>query len=410
MVVRHNGGPQAGHNVVTADGQQHCFSQFGAGTLAGAKTFLSRFMLVNPLNMMLEAQHLQELGHRDVWYRTYVDRDAVIVTPMHVALNRMTEIARGGGRHGSCGMGVGVAMDQSLRCPEVTVRVGDLTRPGLLGKLEAQRSWVLGEVHDAGLKTKWPEWSSLCIDLDGLADGYRRWARGPHIVPGDALDRLMSVNHHTVFEGAQGVLLDEWRGFHPYTTWSTTTHDNALTLLKESGWSDPVTRLGVTRAYMTRHGAGPFVTEDPSLHYDEPHNVMGDWQGAFRQGHLDLVALRYAVKVCGGIDQVAVTHLDRSEAWMCCDRYWASAYAGGGPRIADIPVGEFQDLDFQARTTAMLTKAAPDYHRGKHPSTVRMMRTTDELLADIAEHVGPVGITSWGPTADDKKVPTRCLN
>lgn len=394
VVVRHNGGPQAGHNVVS-DGQHHCFSQFGAGTLAGAKTFLSRFMLINPLNMMLEAEHLKELGHGDVWDRTYVDQDAMIITPLHVALNRALERARGAGRHGSCGQGVGVAMDQSLRNPELTIRVRDLTRPGLLRKLKDQRDWATSQPPLPWMRD---------IDLGLVVDGYRQWARLPQIVPGEALGRLMSVHHHTVFEGAQGVLLDEWRGFHPYTTWSTTTHDNALALIKETGGTWPITRLGVMRAYTTRHGAGPFVTEDPSLHYDEPHNTTGDWQGDFRQGHLDLVALRYAVKVCGGVDQVAVTHLDRAHAWMYCDRYWQSRYAGGGPTLDDIPVGEFQDLKFQASTTATLMAAAPDYYRGKHPGTVRLMCTTSELLEAITANVGPVGITSWGPTANDKKV------
>lgn len=64
-----------------------------------------------------------------------------------------------------------------------------------------------------------------------------------------------------MFEGAQGILLDEWHGFHPYTTWSTTTFANAETLLAEAGES--AIRLGVIRCYMTRHGPGPFVTEDP---------------------------------------------------------------------------------------------------------------------------------------------------
>lgn len=401
VVVRHNGGPQAGHNVVTSDGQHHCFSQFGAGTLAGAKTFLSRFMLINPLNMLLEAQHLKDLGHSDIWDRTYIDRDAIVITPLHIALNRFLETARGAGRHGSCGQGIGVAMDQSIRCPEATIRVRDLNRPGLLDKLEDQADWVVSECGDLSI---------YGTDMPDLVNRYYDWSLLPQMVERDALGRIMSVHHHTVFEGAQGVLLDEWRGFHPYTTWSTTTHDNALALIKETGGTWPVTRLGVTRAYTTRHGVGPFVTEDESLHFPEPHNVTDDWQGGFRQGHLDLVALRYAVKVCGGIDQVAVTHLDRSHAWMYCHRYWNSRFAGGGETMDDIPVGEFQDLDFQGSTTAALMKAAPDYHRPPGIGRVRMMCTTGELLEAIAANVGPIGITSWGSTADDKKVPTRCLN
>lgn len=115
-----------------------------------------------------------------------------------------------------------------------------------------------------------------------------------------------------VFEGAQGVLLDEWHGFHPYTTWSTTTFANAEALLAESGRSCPARRLGVVRAYTTRHGPGPHMTEDRELAalLPEPHNGTGAWQGAFRVGHFDAVAHAYAVEVCGGVDALALTHLD----------------------------------------------------------------------------------------------------
>lgn len=101
-----------------------------------------------------------------------------------------------------------------------------------------------------------------------------------------------------MFEGAQGVLLDEWHGFHPYTTWSTTTFGNAETLLAEAAMT--ATRLGVVRCYLTRHGPGPLVTEDPTLELPDPHNGRNEWQGAFRVGHFDAVALRYAIEVAGG--------------------------------------------------------------------------------------------------------------
>ena len=91
LVVRHNGGPQAGHNVVTSDGKHHTFSQFGAGTLAGAETYLSEFMLINPGNMLREADHLVELGVSNPFDTMHVDLNARIVTPFHVALNRLRE-------------------------------------------------------------------------------------------------------------------------------------------------------------------------------------------------------------------------------------------------------------------------------------------------------------------------------
>lgn len=77
------------------------------------------------------------------------------------------------------------------------------------------------------------------------------------------------------------MLIDEWHGFHPYTTWSTTTNHNANELLAELRYDGEVSYYGVVRAYSTRHGPGPFPTEDRALTLTLPdtHNVHGTWQG-----------------------------------------------------------------------------------------------------------------------------------
>src|SRR5436309_2467866 len=116
-----------------------------------------------------------------------------------------------------------------------------------------------------------------------------------------------------IFEGAQGVLLDESFGFHPHTTWSNTTFANADSLLNEAEYEGSRTRIGVLRCYFTRHGPGPLVTEDASLRdrLCEPHNDASGWQGEFRVGSFDAVAARYALKAVGGVDSLVITHLDR---------------------------------------------------------------------------------------------------
>ncbi|MGH3240728.1 MAG: adenylosuccinate synthetase, partial [Spirillospora sp.] len=194
---------------------------------------------------------------------------------------------------------------------------------------------------------------------------------------------------NVVFEGAQGVLLDEWHGFHPYTTWSTTTFANAETLLEEAGAS--ATRLGVLRAYATRHGPGPFVTEDPALTADlpDPHNTAGRWQGAFRVGHLDAVALRYALDVTGGVDGLAVTHLDVAGARP--DLRVCQAYAIDGERVAHLEAGP-PDLERQAALTARFHTAQPVYEPLGH---------ADETIEDVLGT--PVVLRSYGPTAADKR-------
>lgn len=372
VVVRHNGGPQAAHNVVTDDGRHHTFSQFGSGTFAGATTYLSDRMLINPLNMESEAQHLIALGETDIWDRTYVDLNAKIVTPYHIEANRAEEDTRGTARHGSCGQGVGVAMRQHLERPDLTVRVSDLVDSSLTGKLDA-----LWKYFDSNLDR------NLCTPL---ALRYFRWALT--VNTGFAREFPFLDDDNLIFEGAQGVLLDEWHGFHPHTTWSTTTHQNALDLLEEIAYTGPVTRLGITRAYMTRHGPGPFVTEDPALAFNEPHNAANPWQGAFRQGHLDLPALKYAVAACGGVDQLVVTHLDRREWWRLAWGYHRS----GLPMQGSLPVA-YQDLQHQAELTERLISATPVY--GKYP-------LSESGLLAVLEEIAPIGLTSRGPTASQK--------
>ena len=392
LVVRHNGGPQAGHNVVTPDGMHHEFSQFGSGTFAGAQTYLSSHMLINPIDMMREALHLtQECGQQDLWSRTFVDAEARIITPWHCALNRQREHVRGDDRHGSCGRGVGELMAQDLDVPELTIRVKDIRRFGLLRLLQNMRDYLWEEARSLDSETTdlLFENQTLASDLGGK---YHDWYNRINVIEDINWLSSAALNKDIIFEGAQGVLLDEWYGFHPYTTWSTTTHENALSLLVEADYDGPLTRLGVTRAYMTRHGAGPFVTEDEELHFDEPHNNHGTWQGAFRQGHLDLLMLQYALDACDGVDGLVVTHLDRADYWRVADRYnfgWLDNW-----EVEKIVFKASHNLRDQGDLTHLLFSATPIFNG----DTV----DTDELL-NLLGRYAPIHLTSHGPTHPDKR-------
>ena len=134
-VVRFNGGAQAAHNVVTPDGRHHTFAQFGSGTFTpGVRTHLSRFMLVDPLALAAEAAHLAAAGVADALDRLTVDRDALLTTPYHRAANRARELARGAGRHGSCGMGIGETARYALDYPADAPRAGDCDAPRRLAR------------------------------------------------------------------------------------------------------------------------------------------------------------------------------------------------------------------------------------------------------------------------------------
>jgi len=419
LVVRHNGGPQAAHNVVTSDGRHHTFAQFGSASFVpGSRTHLSRFMLVNPFNLMAEAEHLVKLGELDILDRITIDRDALVITPWHIAANRIRELVRAGGRHGSCGQGIGETKFDSIHFPEFTLTVGDLTNPALVRR---KLAWVqnlkqiqlqeiledLPAVEQSQKELEVLESSEL-IDL--VADYYRGFAATVTIVDGSALATVAEAADLTLFEGAQAVLLDEDYGFHPYTTWSVTTQANALTLLSEIDYRYPVKRLGLTRAYMVRHGAGPFVSEEHELSVQVPdyHNGNNDWQHGFRVGHLDFVALRYALAANGPVDELAITNLDRltdSDGWSYVDGYQLPETHATSPYFtgvkngiaSGIRVGPQNQRDYQEAITKVLFETKPVFS-GSIPTDQEQFLELIEEKLDTS-----VGYISAGMTANEKK-------
>jgi adenylosuccinate synthase len=426
-VVRYNGGPQAAHTVVTGDGKQHTFSQFGSGTLLpSTRTLLSRFMLINPLNMLKEERHLRELGITDALQRTQIDRRALVITPFQKAINRLKEIARAENRHGSCGEGIGECMADALKYGDTMLYAGDLQDRAILNKklryLHAAKQDELDELFQHLPPTEPvrrecaifsnPQYIEDCIDV------YRYFSDRVEMVDETAIKTLLAQPGTIIFEGAQGVLLDENYGFAPYTTWSTTTFANADTLVQENAYPGEIIRLGLLRAYGTRHGAGPFPTEDRALTLALPdqHNTWNDWQRTFRVGYLDLVATRYAKDLLGKLDYLALTNIDRlamMPEWKICNSY---SYAGEETdlspffaqtdgKITNINVQQPADLAHQENLTQRLGLCTPEYQL-LPPKSGRQYSQEDRenYLALIEEKLGvPIAITSCGPTAEDKQ-------
>lgn len=314
LVVRHNGGAQAAHRVELADGRSHVFAQWGSGTFAGARTFLSRYMIVDPLAAVNEASHLQDNGVLDPWGMLYVDERALVTTPYHKAANRLREAARGDGRHGSCGMGIGEAYED--RDKEHAIRFRDLFRygPGLLDRLTDLRFEKIRELEGrAGAHAQ--AWEALKMPVAHVAQRLCDAARRAQLVPWQherGLMRELADGGDIVFEGAQGVLLDQHRGVQPYTTWSNTTSENARAMLPGMPEFE-VVKVGVARAYVTRHGPGPLATYDADLTAALPDksNVFGEWQREFRCGRFDHELFKHAISIEGGIDELALTCVDR---------------------------------------------------------------------------------------------------
>jgi adenylosuccinate synthase len=415
LVVRYNGGAQAGHNVVTTNGRHHTFSQFGSGAFnPQVKTYLSRHVVIHPSALLLEGDILQRKGVPSPFSNIRVSNQALVITPYHQAANRIREIVRATSRHGSCGVGVGEAVEDALRYPENRISAGELHNPALLRrKLQSIREQKRAQITE------------LCEDIFSdklVAEEYEIFERKDVIdiwissvsrmdelgliVDDSVLQRWLHEAENVVFEGAQGVLLDADAGFHPYTTWSNCTSANALELIKQMKPDSEVFQIGVMRSYAMRHGPGPLPTESSDLSpIVSEHNQYNEWQGKVRYGWFDAVLARYALSVTGGVNFLAITHMDavpHLKTWKHCVGY--KDYQNVCDIGADVTISsdiltsfylpQLSLLEKRSQFTQVLSRVTP------------VLETCEANDASVIQEIESitkqqVGMVSYGPSAED---------
>jgi len=415
-VVRYNGGPQAAHNVVLKNSLHHCFAQFGSATFQPeATTFLSSQAVVNPISILSEAKLLQEKGVTEALKRLRASPSCLVATPFHKHHNCMLELSRGDARHGSCGMGVGQTIKDARYLGEMALRLGDLKNYEV-AKRKLDFLWRL-KIDQAGqLLDQDPGNKQLCQEFERLsADGYVEDVLEAYVLCAEQLDiaELPSTNGILLFEGAQGMLLDSVHGFHPHVA-KTDVSPRAARRLAHQHWpKHRLTKLGVLRAYATRHGAGPFVTYDPSLTslIPDSHNSTSEWQGAFRIGWFDCVASSYAIKAAGGVDCLAITNLDRisrfDEVKICIgyaydgaeslDEYFDWTRVNNQKIIEQINVIQNPSIERQSAITKILIDCQPVYRTIKFMDSKAYIQRLESIL-DV-----PVALVSRGDTLHDKE-------
>ncbi len=370
VVVRHNGGAQAAHNVVLPNRIHHTFAQFGSGSLVpGVVTVLSKYMMVNPIT------YLNEWDVLPTNPSVYVDERALVTTPYHVQLNRVREAARGVACHGTTGMGVSETVKDSLARPNDVLRMGDL-RGNFANKLQETRDYLMVEMERFGAGDNFRR-----IPCAQVVKLFKDFMDLVSISDPAEIKRILLESKGVIFEGAQGVLLDQDFGFHPHTTWSKTTSANALALVAEN-CLQAVTRIGVTRTYTTRHGEGPFPTEiSPGL-FPEFHNADEGMPGQFRSGLLDVTLLEYAIRCNRGIDCLAVNHADCRQELYC-------AHNGMTLRV---PKNVYE----QEGMASQAWRKVPPEHYAKAPDNF------PDYLAEIL--ATDLFIVGKGPTYEDKEI------
>lgn len=418
VVVRYNGGAQAGHNVIAPDGRHHTFSQFGSGTfIPGVKTYLSRHVVIHPGALLVEGDILAGKGVRDAFSRLRLSDQALVITPFHQAANRIREMERGENRHGSCGVGVGETVDDAQLYTEDRVLAGDLTNPTTLKRklrsIREQKREQMVELckdrsRDVSLAREWEVFEGEDV-IDAWISSISRIVELGIVVPDSVLECWLHKTETVIFEGAQGVLLDADAGFHPFTTWSRCTAENALDLITEMVPDSRVFQIGVLRSYAVRHGPGPLPTETNVLtSVVSEHNKYNEWQGTVRYGWFDAVLARYALGVTGGVDSLLVTHLDvlsHLKTWKYCmgykgqhsldDTFIDSNISDGV--LTNFRLPRFLPLAQRAQFTQALSEVMPAFET--------CYADDEKVIQKIESLIGqPVGIISSGPSAENVQI------
>lgn len=318
MGIRFNGTAQAGHTVVT-ENRRHVFHHFSAGTFAKAHTYLASDFVVSPIFFRTEYQELNDAIETK---RKGIHPDCLIITPFDIMLNQAIEKARGNIRHGSCGMGFNEAIERS-KYEMFSLKISD-SGLHIKTRLEAIRDFYipfrmkqLGITEIEHLKTpgiieRYLEDVKFVVDHSGIYFPYA-WP---------------TVNA-CIFEGAQGLRLDQDYPTFPHVTRSNTGIKNVVEFLRKCSNKDAVHDFSVyyvSRTYLTRHGSGPLQHAGmypdgvkPYTKCDCKTNTDNEFQGSLRYSVLDFDQL---VSDINRDFKIAPSHWNPKKNFVltCCDQ------------------------------------------------------------------------------------------
>jgi adenylosuccinate synthase len=391
VVVRFQGGHNAGHTLVI-DGKTYKLSLLPSGVVRGKLSIIGNGVVVDPWALLAEIERVKEQGVVVTSKTLRVAENCALILPLHSELDAMREDASGASKIGTTRRGIGPAYEDKVG--RRALRVCDLASDSAI---EARVDALLSH-HDPLRKGM----GQPPIDRADLIARIKEIA--PRILPFAAavwrdLDVMRRQGKRILFEGAQGIMLDVDQGTYPFVTSSTTLSSQAAggsgLGLNSVGYV-----LGITKAYTTRVGSGPFPTEQDN----EQGNRMGERGREFgtvtgrkrRCGWFDAVMVRQAAKV-GGITGIALTKLDVLDGFDSLDV--CVAYELDGQRIDYLPAS----MEAQARV-----KPVYETLEGWHESTfgarswAALPATAIKYIRRIEELIEvPVALLSTSPERED---------
>jgi adenylosuccinate synthase len=389
-IARCAGGHNAGHTVIF-NGKRFVLQLIPCGILRpGKHAVIGSGVVVDPAALVAELDTLAKAGI-DITGRLHLSTRAHLIFPYHRQMEKAAEAARGAGKIGTTSRGIGPAYEDKMA--RHGIRVGDLFDAA---RFREKLDRVISE-KDAVCRATY----GVPLDTVGLADQYLAYAERLRPLVADAselINSALDAGHSVLFEGAQGTMLDIDFGTYPYVTSSNAISGGACT-----GLGVGPTRIygvaGVTKAYTTRVGSGPFPTEMPDLEATEVRD-RGKEYGAVtgrprRCGWLDLAVLRYAVRI-NGISSLVVTKLDvfdtQKEIQVCTGYRYKGSPVKGMPASAE----ELAEVTPEYR-------ALPGWQSDTFgvQSAEKLPRAALDYLKFISDFLGvEIGMISTGPDRD----------
>jgi adenylosuccinate synthase len=391
IVVRFQGGHNAGHTLVVGN-QTYKLSLLPSGLVRGKLGIIGNGVVVDPEALLAEIARVRAQGLTITPETLRIADNAILILPLHGAIDRAREAARGAAKIGTTGRGIGPAYEDKVA--RRAIRACDLAEPETLSakldELLLHHNTLL-----VGLGAAPFEKQAL---LDALL------AVAPKLLPfiEPVWERLAMARRDgkkILFEGAQAVMLDVDHGTYPFVTSSNTV---AATAASGTGVGPAAVGfvLGIAKAYTTRVGSGPFPTEL----FDQTGRMLGERGHEFgtvtgrprRCGWFDAAMVRQAVKV-GGIQGLALTKLDvldgLDELQIC------TGYEIGGARFTHLPAA--QGAQAAARPIYESIEGWRDSTRGARSwaelpaQAIKYVRRIEELVE------APVTLLSTSPERDD---------
>ena len=392
VVVRFQGGHNAGHTLVIGE-KVFKLSLLPSGIVRPNKlSVIGNGVVLNPWALLDEIKTVQDQGVEISPDNLLIAENTSLILPLHSKLDQARELAASGVRIGTTGRGIGPAYEDKVG--RRAIRVGDLSEPDRL----KERIDNLLMHHNALLRG----YSAEEVDSDELHHQLTEVASKilPFVQPvWRRLDEMRRSGKRILFEGAQGAMLDIDHGTYPYVTSSNTLAGQAAV---GSGMGPSAINyvLGITKAYTTRVGEGPFPTEQDNevgQGLGERGHEFGTVTGRKRRcGWFDAVMVRQAVKI-GGITGIALTKLDILDGMD--ELRVATGYLLNGERLDYMPASMAAQAAVEADYEVM--EGWSESTRGARswadlPATaIKYIRRIEELID------APVALLSTSPERDD---------